>query len=570
MNKSLVFKPRLAETLKNYNQKTFMADLMAGIIVGIVALPLAIAFGIASGVAPEKGIITAIVAGFIISMAGGSKVQIGGPTGAFIIIIYGIIQQYGLEGLTIATLMAGVFLVLFGLLRLGTIIKYIPYPIVVGFTSGIAVTIFTTQIKDLLGMDIYSMPSDFIGKWVCYARQMAAIDPWTAATGILSVAIIAGWPKLCTLNSRRAALNKIPGSLVAIIVITIAVLLLKQYAGITSIETIGDRFAISNDLPDAQVPLLSWEAIKALVPPAITIAILGAIESLLSATVADGVIGDHHDSNTELIAQGMANLAAPIFGGIPATGAIARTMTNINNGGRTPIAGIVHAAVLLLIFLFLMPLAQYIPMACLAGVLVIVSYGMSGWRSFLALMKNPKSDVIVLWVTFLLTIIFDLTIAIEVGLIIACLLFMRRVAETTDVKVINDEINPDEEDSDLQLGNLEHLTIPEGVEVYEINGPYFFGAGNRFEEVMVAFGDRPKVRIIRMRKVPFVDSTGIHNLTNLCQMSRKEGIQIVLSGVTPAVQATLQKAGFDRMVGSENICSHINLALDRAREITGS
>jgi SulP family sulfate permease len=570
MNKSLVFKPRLAETLKNYNQKTFMADLMAGIIVGIVALPLAIAFGIASGVAPEKGIITAIVAGFIVSVFGGSKVQIGGPTGAFIIIIYGIIQQYGMEGLTIATLMAGVFLVLFGLLRLGTIIKYIPYPIVVGFTSGIAVTIFTTQIKDLLGMSIDTMPSDFIEKWICYARHITAIDPWTAATGILSVAIIAAWPKLCTLNSKRSALSKIPGSLVAIIVITVAVLLLKQYAGITSIETIGDRFAISNKLPDAQMPLLSWEAIKALVSPAITIAILGAIESLLSATVADGVTGDHHDSNTELIAQGMANLAAPIFGGIPATGAIARTMTNINNGGRTPIAGIVHAAVLLLIFLFLMPLAQYIPMACLAGVLVIVSYGMSGWRSFLALMKNPKSDVIVLWVTFLLTIIFDLTIAIEVGLIIACLLFMRRVAETTDVKVINDEINPDEEDSDLQLGNLERLTIPEGVEVYEINGPYFFGAGNRFEEVMAAFGDRPKVRIIRMRKVPFVDSTGIHNLTNLCQMSRKEGIQIVLSGVTPAVQATLQKAGFDRMVGSENICSHINLALDRAREITGS
>jgi SulP family sulfate permease len=570
MNKSLVFKPRLAETLKNYNQKTFMADLMAGIIVGIVALPLAIAFGIASGVAPEKGIITAIVAGFIVSVFGGSKVQIGGPTGAFIIIIYGIIQQYGMEGLTIATLMAGVFLVLFGLLRLGTIIKYIPYPIVVGFTSGIAVTIFTTQIKDLLGMSIDTMPSDFIEKWICYARHITAIDPWTAATGILSVAIIAAWPKLCTLNSKRSALSKIPGSLVAIIVITVAVLLLKQYAGITSIETIGDRFAISNKLPDAQMPLLSWEAIKALVSPAITIAILGAIESLLSATVADGVTGDHHDSNTELIAQGIANLAAPIFGGIPATGAIARTMTNINNGGRTPIAGIVHAAVLLLIFLFLMPLAQYIPMACLAGVLVIVSYGMSGWRSVLALMKNPKSDVIVLWVTFLLTIIFDLTIAIEVGLIIACLLFMRRVAETTDVKVINDEINPDEEDSDLQLGNLERLTIPEGVEVYEINGPYFFGAGNRFEEVMAAFGDSPKVRIIRMRKVPFVDSTGIHNLTNLCQMSRKEGIQIVLSGVTPAVQATLQKAGFDRMVGSENICSHINLALDRAREITGS
>ena len=555
--KTLDFKPQLFTSLRNYNSKTFMSDLMAGVIVGIVALPLAIAFGIASGVTPEKGIITAIVAGFIISFLGGSKVQIGGPTGAFIIIIYGIIQQYGIEGLTIATLMAGAFLILFGVLRLGTIIKYIPYPIVVGFTSGIAVTIFTTQIKDLFGLTIDNVPSDFIEKWGAYITHFGTIDTWSAIVGVLSVAIIAVMPRIN---------KKIPGSLIAIIIMTVAALLLKNYAGVTSIETIGDRFSVSNAIPDAHVPAMTWETIKGLVAPALTIAVLGAIESLLSATVADGVIGDHHNSNTELIAQGVANLASPLFGGIPATGAIARTMTNINNGGKTPIAGIIHAVVLLLIFLFFMPLAQYIPMACLAGVLVVVSYGMSGWRSFLTLMKNPKSDVTVLLITFFLTIIFDLTVAIEVGLIIACLLFMKRMAETTDVKVVMDEIS---EESDLSSGNLEHLTIPKGVEVYEINGPYFFGAGNRFEEIMASFGDRPKVRIIRMRKVPFVDSTGIHNLTNLCTMSKSEGIEVVLSGVSEKVHSQLNKARFYDLLGEQNICSHIDIALKRAKEIVG-
>ena len=556
---AITFKPRLLTSLKNYNKKTLTADIMAGIIVGIVALPLAIAFGIASGVTPEKGIITAIVAGFIVSAFGGSRVQIGGPTGAFIIIIYGIIQQYGFQGLTIATLMAGFFLILFGLLRLGTIIKYIPYPIIVGFTSGIAVTIFTTQIKDLFGLQLASVPSDFVEKWIVYARNADSADLWSSIVGIVSVIIIAITPRFS---------KKIPGSLIAIILMTVFALILKNYCGVTSIETIGNRFTINAQLPEAQLPGLNWETIKSLVSPALTIAILGAIESLLSATVADGVIGDHHDSNTELIGQGLANLATPLFGGIPATGAIARTMTNINNGGKTPIAGIIHAIVLVLIFLFLMPLAKYIPMACLAGVLVVVSYGMCGWRSFLALMKNPKSDVTVLLITFFLTIIFDLTIAIEVGLIIACLLFMKRMSETTDVKVIMDEIDPNDE-SDIKLENNEHLIIPDGVEVYEINGPYFFGAGNRFEEIMASFGDRPKVRIIRMRKVPFVDSTGIHNLTNLCIMSQKEGIQIVLSGVNPKVHAVLARSGFYELIGEENICSHINIALEKAKEIAG-
>lgn len=553
------FRPSLFQTIKNYNRQTFMADLMAGIIVGIVALPLAIAFGIASGVTPEKGIITAIVAGLAISLFGGSRVQIGGPTGAFIVIVYGIIQQYGIEGLTIATLMAGVFLILFGILHLGTIIKYIPYPIVVGFTSGIAVTIFTTQVKDLLGLQMAQVPSDFIEKWMAYAQHLGTINLWSALVGVLSVVIIVLTPRLS---------KKIPGSLVAIIMMTVGVLILRQWAGVTSIETIGDRFAISNVLPDARVPQLTWETVKGLIAPALTIAVLGAIESLLSATVADGVTGEHHDSNTELIGQGVANLLSPLFGGIPATGAIARTMTNINNGGKTPVAGIIHAVVLLLIFLFLMPLAQYIPMACLAGVLVVVSYGMCGWRSFAALLRNPKSDVTVLLITFILTILVDLTVAIEVGLIIACLLFMKRVSESTDVHAIMGEIDLNKE-VEGSVDDLQHLIIPKGVEVYEINGPYFFGAGNQFEEVMAAFGDRPKVRIIRMRRVPFIDSTGIHNLTNLCLMSRRQGIEVVLSGCNERVLGTLNHAGFDELIGKDNQCNHISKALMRARSIIG-
>ena len=566
MEKGLDFKPKMISAIKNYDRKTFVADLMAGVIVGIVALPLAIAFGIASGVSPEKGIITAIVAGLFISFFGGSKVQIGGPTGAFIVIVYGIIQQYGMQGLTIATLMAGVFLILLGVLRLGTIIKFIPYPIVVGFTSGIAVTIFTTQIKDLLGLTMQSVPSDFVEKWIAYIYNIGTIDCWSAVVGIASVALIAMWPILARMF-HLSPLKALPGSLVAIILMTVLALLLKQYAGITTIETIGDRFSINSTLPGAVVPDLTWETIKGLVGPAVTIAVLGAIESLLSATVADGVIGDHHNSNTELIGQGIANIASPIFGGIPATGAIARTMTNINNGGRTPVAGIVHAVVLLLIFLFLMPLAQYIPMACLAGVLVVVSYGMSGWRSFLAMAKNnPKSDVTVLLLTFFLTIIFDLTVAIEFGLICACLLFMRRMAETTDVHAVFNEIDLNE-DADMQRGNLEHLTIPEGVEVYEINGPYFFGAGSRFEDIMARYGSHPKVRIIRMRKVPFIDSTGMHNLENMCRMSQKEGITVVLSGVNPKVESVLKRNHFNDLLGEENICNHIDLALSRAQQI---
>ena len=553
--KAFEFEPKLFTTLKNYTRENFMTDLMAGIIVGIVALPLAIAFGIASGVTPEKGIITAIVAGFIISFLGGSKVQIGGPTGAFSVIIYGIIQEYGIEGLMVATMMAGIILVLLGIFKLGTIIKFIPYPIIIGFTSGIAVTIFTTQIADIFGLNFNGekVPGDFIGKWILYFHHFDTVNWWNVVVSVASIFIIAITPKFS---------KKIPGSLVAIVLVTVAVYLMKMYGGIQCIDTIGDRFSIKAQLPEAAVPSLDWEAIKNLFPVAITIAVLGAIESLLSAAVADGVIGDRHDSNTELIAQGIANFVSPIFGGIPATGAIARTMTNINNGGKSPVAGIVHAVVLLLILLFLMPLAQYIPMACLAGVLVIVSYNMSGWRVFKGLLKNPKSDVTVLLITFFLTVIFDLTVAIEVGLVIACVLFMKRVMETTQISVITDEIDPNKE-SDLEV-HEEHLIVPEGVEVYEINGPYFFGIATKFEEIMARLGDRPKIRIIRMRKVPFIDSTGIHNLTTLCKMSQKENIHIILSGVNDQVHAVLEKSGFYELLGKENICSNINEALEVA------
>jgi len=553
--KYLQFQPKIVQCLQHYNRQKFTADLMAGIIVGIVALPLAIAFGIASGVSPEKGIITAIVAGFAISAFGGSRVQIGGPTGAFIIIIYGIIQQYGLEGLAIATVLAGLFLILLGITRLGTIIRYIPYPIVVGFTSGIALTIFTTQIKDLFGLQIVGeVPADFISKWVVYFQNFSTVDLATTLVGVLSVAIIALMPMVS---------KKIPGSLIAIIVMTIAGVVMTNYFGI-HVDTIGDRFKIDPSVPEAVVPELTWERMKGLISPAITIAILGAIESLLSATVADGVIGHRHNSNQELIGQGIANILSPIFGGIPATGAIARTMTNINNGGKTPVAGIIHAVVLLLIYFFLMPLAAYIPMACLAGVLVMVSYNMSGWRTIVQLMRNPKSDIIVLWLTFLLTVIFDLTIAIEVGIILACFLCMRRMAETTQVSVLTEEIDPNEE-NEINPLNLEHLNIPQGVEVYEINGPYFFGVASKFEDMMARMKDKPKVRIIRMRKVPFVDSTGMHNLQNLIEQSQRAGITVILSGVNDRVRSVLEHNRFDRLIGTENICPDINVALEVAQ-----
>ncbi|MCC8199740.1 MAG: sulfate permease [Tannerellaceae bacterium] len=555
MKGKIDFQPKLLTALKNYSREKFLSDLMAGIIVGIVALPLAIAFGIASGVSPEKGLITAIIGGFMVSFLGGSNVQIGGPTGAFIVIVYGIIQNFGIEGLAIATVMAGIMLVIMGVLKIGSIIKFIPYPIVVGFTSGIALTIFTTQMKDLFGLTIERVPADFISKWIIYAQNIQTANLWAFLIGIASILTITTTPKFS---------KKIPGSLVAIILMTIVVYLMRHFLGIDSIETIGDRFIINASLPQPEGISVNMETINLLLPSAFTIAMLGAIESLLSATVADGVTGDSHDSNTELIAQGAANIVVPIFSGIPVTGAIARTMTNINNGGRTPVAGIIHAIVLLLILLFLGPLTKHIPMACLAGVLIIVSYNMSEWRNFRSLLKNPKSDVYVLLVTFFLTVIFDLTIAIEIGLLIAMFLFMHRVTQTTHVSVATGRIDLSDE------GEIHHddevLVIPKGVEVYEIDGPFFFGVANKFDGVMKSLGDKPKVRIIRMRKVPFMDSTGLHNLESLLRLSQGEHIRLILSGVNKEVHTVLTTSGFEEKIGSENICSNIHDALQKAIE----
>lgn len=549
------FKPKLWDSIKTYTKEKFFGDLMSGIIVGIVALPLAIAFGIASGVSPEKGIITAIIGGFVVSFLGGSSVQIGGPTGAFIVIVYGIIQNFGIEGLTVATLLAGIFLVLMGVLRLGTVIKFIPYPIIVGFTSGIALTIFTTQVKDLFGMTIDKMPGDFVSKWVVYTQHLGSVSWISLLVGLLSIALIVLTPRVS---------KKIPGSLVAIVVMTVAAYFLREYCGITGLETIGDRFEINAALPAPARISLNLDTVHLLLPSAFTIAMLGAIESLLSATVADGVTGDRHRSNTELIAQGAANIIVPVFGGIPVTGAIARTMTNINNGGSTPVAGLIHAAVLLLILLFLGPLTRHIPMACLASVLVVVSYNMSEWRTFRSLLKNPAHDVMVLLVTFFLTVIFDLTIAIEIGLLLAMVLFMRRMMETTQVSVSTDRLDLSA-DSEIRHDD-EVLKIPSGVEVYEIDGPFFFGVANKFDECMKQLSTKPRIRIIRMRKVPFIDSTGLHNLESLCRLSQREHIHIILSGVNDQVRAMIMKSRMDERIGRENICGDIHEALARAAD----
>ena len=551
-----VFDPKIVYTLKHYTKEQFYSDLMAGIIVGIVALPLAIAFGIASGVSPEKGIFTAIIAGFIISLLGGSRVQIGGPTGAFIVIVYGIIEQYGVTGLAIATIIAGLMLVAMGVLKLGTIIKFIPFPVVVGFTSGIALTIFATQIKDLFGLQIEKVPADFLNKWVVYAQNISSVNWWTLLIGLLSIVIISVTPRFS---------KKIPGSLLAIILMTVLVYFLKNSFGIQGIETIGDRFTINASIPQANTYNIDFDTVRTLLPVAFTIAMLGAIESLLSATVSDGVIGSKHNSNTELIAQGVANIITPIFGGIPATGAIARTMTNINNGGRTPVAGIIHAIVLGLILFFLGGLTKHIPMACLAGVLMVVAYNMSEWRTFKSLMRNTKSDVTVLLATFLLTVIFDLTIAIEVGMLLAVLLFLRRISEVSTVSVIQDVV--DKTDYVEEGIESEKLEIPKGVSIYEIEGPFFFGVANKFEETMKQVGGSSKVRIIRMRKVPFIDSTGAHNLENLIKMSHKDKTRIVLSGVNDNVREVLQKVEIDKLIGSENICNNIIEALEKSKQL---
>ena len=552
------FHPKLFSALRHYSMSRFKDDAVAGIVVGIVALPLAIAFAIASGVSPSIGLITAIIGGFLVSAFGGNSVQIGGPTGAFIVIVYGIIANYGLTGLAIATFMAGLILITLGLFRLGTVIKFIPYPIVVGFTAGIALTIFSTQINDFFGLGLKDLPGEFLPKWGIYLRNFSHVSWPALVVGMVSILIITLVPKIS---------KRLPGALIAILVVTPAVALLAQYMpAFAGVETIGDRFGtLPTDLPQPHTLGLSMATINALLPSAFTIAILGAIESLLSATVADGVTGSRTNSNTELIGQGIANTIVPLFGGIPVTGAIARTMTNITNGGRTPVAGIIHAVVLLLIYLFLMPLINYVPMACLAAVLIVVSYNMSGWRTVRAIFSNPKSEISVLVVTFVLTVVFDLTIAIEIGLLLAVVLFMRRVMENTEIKVYSEQLDVAE---GSEATTHEILDVAPGVEVYEIDGPFFFGVATKFDELMRStMVEKPIVRIIRMRKVPFIDSTGLHNLEVLINSSHSEGIDVVLSGVKSNVRAVIEHAGLDKALGEGHICDHISKAVVMANAV---
>lgn len=555
---TLDFKPALFNDLRGYNLQRFKTDLIAGIVVGIVALPLAIAFGIASGVSPTVGLLTAIIGGFLVSALGGSTVQIGGPTGAFIVIVYNIIQTFGLMGLAVATFMAGIILVAMGIFRLGTIIKFIPYPIVVGFTAGIALTIFSTQVNDFLGLGLKDIPSEFIPKWQLYFSSLGQIDWTTTIVGLLSLQIVILTPRIS---------KKLPGALISIVLVTAGCYLASIYIPGFSVETIGERFGnLSTDIPQPKGFDLNMATINMLLPSAFTIAVLGAIESLLSATVADGVTGSRTNSNTELIGQGVANIVVPFFGGIPVTGAIARTMTNISNGGRTPVAGIVHAVVLLLSFLFLMPLINLVPMACLAAVLVVVAYNMSGWRTVAHIFKAPGSDISVLLVTMFLTVIFDLTIAIEMGLLLAMVLFLKRVTGNTQIKVYGEQLDVAEGTDMPSSGEV--LNVAEGVSVYEIDGPFFFGVATKFDEMMRnTLHKKPRVRIIRMRKVSFIDATGLHNLELLISSSKSEGIDVVLSGVNQSVRNSLEQDGINRILPESHICDHITKAVQLANRL---
>lgn len=542
-----IFRPELFTVLKQgYTKQQFTKDLFAGIIVGIVALPLAIAFAVASGVSPEKGLITAIIAGFIISFLGGSRVQIGGPTGAFIVIVFGVLSEYGMDGLIISTIMAGIMLILFGILRLGSLLKFIPHPLIVGFTSGIALIIFSTQIKDALGLEISEVPADFIGKWNVYFHSLSSIN-WLAV-------IIAAGTILISIGFSRIT-SKIPGSFIAIIVMTLLVAIFDL--PVTTIESLYGE--IPNKI-SLTLPTFDLSNIRHYFEPALTIALLCAIESLLSAVVADGMIGGNHRSNTELIAQGIANIVTPLFGGIPATGAIARTATNIKNGGRTPVAGMIHAITLLLIMLFFGKWAKLIPMSCLAGILILVSYNMSEWRSFYSILKGSAFDIIILVSTFLLTVLVDLTVAIQIGIVLSALLFMKRMADNGQA-ILRDK------ESDI-VENYGH--VPKEIEIYEISGPFFFGAAKHYSQVLKGRASSTKVLIIRMRHVPFIDATGTHNFKEAIKSLRSEDRIIILSGVQPNVKKELDKSGISALLGPEHIFDNFDTALSYAEEYTSN
>lgn len=548
-----MFKPKLFDTLKNYTRQQFGKDLMAGLIVGIVALPLAIAFAIASGVSPEKGLYTAVIAGFIISAMGGSRVQIGGPTGAFIVIVYGIVQVHGVNGLIIATFMAGIMLIIMGLARLGSVIKFIPHPLIIGFTSGIALIIFSSQMKDFFGLKMGAVPADFIDKWKSYIHYFNTLNIYAALIAAATVLIIFLWPKIT---------HKIPGSVIAIVVTTAAMQLLHL-----PVETIGSRFgSIPSTFPMPAIPHLDFAIIKDLIQPAFTIALLGGIESLLSAVVSDGMIGGNHKSNMELVAQGTANIFSALFGGIPATGAIARTATNVKNGGRTPVAGIVHAITLLLIMLFIGKWAALIPMATLAGILVVVAYNMSEWKSFISVTKGPRSDVAVLLTTFFLTVIVDLTVAIEIGMVLAVFLFMRKMIMFSDVSMLTKDIDDNGNGKDKEaVGNF---AVPNQVEVFEITGPLFFGAAYKFKDAMKFIEKPPKILIIRMRQVPIIDATGIKTIEEVYKESKHRGTKLILSEVhSRQVMNELKDARLLFAIGKANVTDTFVEALNRSKNI---
>ena len=543
------FVPKLVTTLRHYSREQFVRDVIAGVIVGVVALPLSIAFAIASGVTPDRGLYTAIVAGFVVSALGGSRVQIGGPTGAFVVIVYGIVQQYGVGGLTIATLMAGVLLIGFGLARLGTTIRFIPHPLITGFTAGIAVIIATGEVKDALGLQMGAVPAEFIERFKVFAQHAHTVNGAATAVCLASVIIIALWPRV----SRR-----VPGPLIALIATTVAARILHW-----DVETIGSRFGtLAAQLPHPVMPHLALADVSRLVRPAFTIALLGSIESLLSAVVSDGMIGGRHRSNMELVAQGVANIASPLFGGIPATGAIARTATNIKNGGRTPVAGMMHAVTVLLITLFFGRWAALIPMATLAGILLVVAYQMSEWRVFRAELSSPRSDVIVLVSTFVLTVLVDLTVAIEVGMVLAAFLFMRRMASLANVSHVTSDVLDDDGGDDL----VSTPPVPPGVEVYEINGPFFFGAAETFKDTLARVAGKPRVLILRMRRVPAIDATGLHALTDVVHRSRRDGTLVLVSEVQPQPLQALSRSILINEIGEENLYPTLEAALARARE----
>ena len=552
--KHIMFKPKLFSILPELTPDRILKDVVSGVMVGIVALPLAIAFAIASGVSPEKGLISAVVGGFLVSFLGGSRVQIGGPTGAFIVILYGIVQQYGINGLMLATIMSGIILMIMGFAQFGSLIKFIPYPVIVGFTSGIAVIIFSSQVKDFFGLNIATVPADFIGKWKAYGQNIGTLDLSSLFIGMIALLIIIFWPKIS---------RKVPGSLIAIIVTTLSV----QYFHL-HVATIESRFGeIPSMIPPPSLPFFDFATIRQLIMPATTIALLGAIEALLSAVVADGMIGSRHKSNMELIAQGAANIITPLFGGLPVTGAIARTATNVKNGGRTPIAGIVHAITLLLIMLLFGTWAKLIPMPALAAILIIVAWNMSEIKVFRELLKSPRSDVIVLLTTFGLTVVFDLTLAIEIGMLLSVVLFMQRMAQLSNVGVITKDLKDSDEEEDPNT--IVTRKVPDGVEVFEFNGPFFFGAASKFREAMHIVEKSPKIRIIRMRNVLSIDATGLNMMKELLKECNKAETRLILSGVHAQPLFALQQYGLYDDIGEENIFGNIDDALDHAREILG-